>query len=274
MKTSRLMALAAMLCASAASPALADWDHVGSVDVGGRHDRDSGDMGRHHDRDAQSGRYSHTFELGGPVSRLQLRADSNVNCDSVSATFANGDARDIFSGRLREGRAKNVYLPGRLQHITRLNFDCQARDRDGAKIEILADVGRYREDWQRGPNWQQTWAHVFNWGSNEINHWKYLGEESFEGRNDSETAFAGWQGRGSDAVALMPTNANARCSQVKATFDNGNSQVLAIHNGDYMSKGMYYKLDLPGDRRNIASLSMRCRATDARRVTIQIFTSK
>ena len=279
MKPSRLMAFTAFLCAGAATPALADWDHVGSIDIG-----------RHHDRDVR------TFELGGPVTALQLRADRNINCDSVKATFADGDTREIFSGRLSDGRAKNIDLPDRSQHITRLNFDCEARDegRDGdrnygrdhdrnddgdhdhgvARIEILADVGHYRQDWMRGANWQNTWAKVFNWGSNEINDWKYIGEVSFEGRDDSETAFAGWKGRGSDAIALKPVDANARCSQVTATFENGNKQILAIHNGDYLSKGMYYKLDLPGDRRNVSSLAMRCRATDASSVKIQIFTSK
>ena len=258
MKTSPMMALSAILCASAAMPAAAAWDHVGSIDIG-----------RHHEHGAS------TFDLGGPVTALQLRAeDSDINCDSVEATFDNGNTRRIFSGRLREGRSKTVDLPGSSRHIQHLNFDCETRDRDSAKIEILANVGRYQEDWKRGANWQSTWAHVFNWGSNEINDWKYLGKANFEGRHDSETAFAGWAGRGSDAVALKPLNADARCSQVAATFDNGNTQNLAIHNGDYMSKGMYYKLDLPGDRRNIRSLSMRCRATDAGRVTIQIFTSK
>lgn len=270
MKSPRLMALAAILCASAATPALADWDHIGSVDIG-----------RHHDRDVQ------TFDLGGPVTGLQLRADRNVNCDSVKATFADGDTREIFSGRLREDQTQNVDLPERSQHITRLNFDCEARDegRDhdrnyddhdhgGARIEILADVGKYRQDWMHGANWQNTWAKVFNWGSNEINHWKYIGEELFEGSDDRETAFAGWKGHGSEAIALKPMDADARCSQVTAIFENGNKQILAIHNGDYMSKGMYHKLDLPGDRRNVTSLAMRCRATDAGSVRIQIFTSK
>jgi hypothetical protein len=41
-----------------------------------------------------------------------------------------------------------------------------------------------------------------------------------------------------------------------------------------MRQGQYYKIDLPGDQRNLTSLNLRCRATDARRVTVQIFTSK
>jgi hypothetical protein len=135
-------------------------------------------------------------------------------------------------------------------------------------------VGSYRDDWRRGANWQSTWTHVFNWGSNEINDWKYLGEASFEERHDSETAFAGWRDRGSDAVALKRHDADARCMRVAATFDNGDTKNHAVHNGGYMSRGMNNKLDLPGDHRNIRSFSMRCRTTDARRVTIQIYTIK
>jgi len=258
MKTSRLLALAAVLFAGAATPALAGWDHIGTI---------------HLDRNGSA--EARRFELGGPVTGLQFRADNDVDCEDVTATFGNGSDRSIFSGRLREDRTKTVSLSNNRRHISRLAFNCEVRHGDGARIEIFANIGEsYRSEWRSGAGWQNTWANVFNWGSNEINDWKYIGEESFEGRNDSETAFAGWKGRGSDAIALKPINADARCSQVTATFENGNTQNLAIHNGDYMSKGMFYKLDLPGDRRNVTSLSMRCRATDAHRVTIQIFTSK
>jgi hypothetical protein len=61
---------------------------------------------------------------------------------------------------------------------------------------------------------------------------------------------------------------------VTATFANGSTQNLAIHNGDMLRQGEFNSLDLPGDKRNVTSLYMKCRATDARRVTIQIFTSK
>ena len=52
----------------------------------------------------------------------------------------------------------------------------------------------------------------------------------------------------------------------------GRDQALNVNNGDYLRRGMFYKLDLPGRNRDLNSISLRCRATDARRVTMQIFT--
>ena len=149
-----------------------------------------------------------------------------------------------------------------------------ADDRGGGMIRVMADIGSHRAEWMRGPNWGATWAHVFNWGSNAVNDWQYLGKADFVSRSDSDTTFAGWRGHGSDSIALKPIGADARCSQITATFDNGRTQNLALHNGDMLRQGTFNGVDLPGDRRNVASLYLKCRATDARRVTIQIYTGK
>jgi len=258
MAISRTLALATVLFATASAPALAAWDRIGSVDVGYRMDNES----RH-------------FDFGGPVEKLQFRADrSDIRCRSVTATFQNGRTREIFSGRLRQGHISDVDLPGDARNIARLNFICGARDRSGGTIRVTADVGRYRAQWMRGPNWGATWAHIFNWGSNAINNWQYLGAAKFTGRHGDDNTFTGWRGRGSDRIALKPLEADARCSQVSATFENGKTQELAIHNGDYLRQGTFSSVDLPGDRRNLTSLYLKCRATDARSVTIQIYTSK
>ena len=126
----------------------------------------------------------------------------------------------------------------------------------------------------RGPNWGATWAHVVNWGSNAINDWKLAGDARFVGRNDSESTFTGWRGRNADAIALKPIGASARCSRVTATFGNGRTQNLALHNGDVLQQGEFNSLDLPGDHRNVTRLYLKCRATDGRAVAIQILTSK
>jgi hypothetical protein len=254
MKTG-LAALAALLCLG--TPALAAWDRIGSVDVGYRGDRDV-----------------KGFDLGGPVERLQLRAErSSVNCRSVTADFGNGNRRPIFSGRIRQGATADINLPGDARTLRGLAFNCGADERRGATLQIMADVGRYRGDWQRGPNWQRQWSRVFNWTSNAVNDWQLVGSESFEGRGDSENAFTGWRGRGADAVALKPLEADARCSRVTARFDRGRMQPLNVNNGDVLRRGQFYKLDLPGGSRNLDGLTLRCTAIGARRVTIQLFTS-
>lgn len=288
MKTSKLALLAALFCATTAAPALADWDNIGSVNVDFGRDRDSKD-----------------FRLGGPVERLQLTADrSDIACRSVRADLEGGrnndsrnnDGRDnsdrdnrgygngfgnrgrngteIFRGTLRRGQSTSIDLPGNGRTLRGLTFNCAAMDRNGGMIRIMADVGRYRGDWQRGPDWQRSWSRMFNWGSNAVNNWQMIGSESFEGRDDSESTFAGWRGQRTDAVALKPLESDARCSRVTANFERGRSQPLNVNNGDVLRQGQFYKLDLPGDMRNLQSLNLRCHAQGARRVTMQIFVAR
>jgi len=243
-------------------------DSLGSVTIDGRRGPGPGPRpGPDMDRDSRS------FDLGGPVEHLQFRADgSDVECRSIMARFRNGNTRDIYHGELRQGRTVNVDLPGNGRDLNGLTFLCASRDRRDATIRISADVGRYRNEWMRGPNWRTTWSRMFNWGSNTANDWHLVGTESFEGRGDSEHAFTGWRGARTDSVALKPLEADARCSSVRARFGNGRDQALNVNNGDVLRRGMYYKLDLPGRERNLTSLSLRCSAIGARRVSIQIFT--
>lgn len=256
MRKTYFAAFAAVLLASSVPPALAAWDNIGSVSISHRNDRDV-----------------RNFDLGGPVDRLSLRAEnSNIDCRAVNATFGNGKTRQVFSGRLYRNRVTNIDLPGDNRDVRRLAFRCSAQDRSGGAIRIAADVGSHRGEWERNPDFNRVWSRVFNWGSAIANNWKYAGQVSFEGRRDRESAFTGWRGRNVDSIALKPLDANARCSRVSAVFGNGRARNLNVNGGDHMRRGMFYKVDLPGDRRNLRSLNLLCRATDARRVTIQIFT--
>ncbi|MBV9551000.1 MAG: hypothetical protein JO256_15135 [Alphaproteobacteria bacterium] len=287
MKSVKLAGIAGFCCV-VALPAFAAWDSLGSVDVSGRgpgmmmrgNDRD-GRMGmRGMDRDNRMGmrgmdRDVRNFDLGGPVERLQLRAErSDIDCRSVMARFGNGERRDIFHGTLQQGRTADIDMPGRARDLDGLVFNCAAMDGRGGTIRISADVGRYRNDWMRGPNWRSTWSRTFNWGSNAVNNWRLVGTESFEGRGDSEQAFTGWRGVNAESVALMPLETDARCARVVARFGNGREQPLSVNNGDLLRRGQYYKLDLPGRSRDLTSLALRCSPVGARRVSIQIFTGR
>jgi hypothetical protein len=287
MKHAKIAAMAAMLCLGAAAPALAAWDSLGTVTV---------EAGRGPWNDRGNDRDVRNFDLGGPVERLQLRADGNdVDCRSIRARYGNdrGRGRDndrdygrdrgdygrggdqIFSGTIRQGRTVDIALqpPRQGRDLDGLVFNCRTMGRRDAVIRISADVGRYQDNWRRGPNWQGTWSRMFNWGSNAVNNWQMVGRQTFRGRNDADTSFVGLRGRHVDAIALMPINADARCSRVEASFDNGRRQTLNLRNGDLLRRGQYTQVDLPGDYRNLDSLFMRCRATDAGSVDIQIYTS-
>ena len=139
--------LAAVLCTGTALPAFAAWDRIGSVDFS-RRDR----------HDTQYGNF------GGSVEALAFQArGANVNCRSVMATFADGRPVQVFTGELRAGQNVTVDLPGRDRLVRRLDFDCQPIRGRNASVDIVADVGRYRDEWRRSPDWNRTWARMFHW---------------------------------------------------------------------------------------------------------------
>src|SRR5919109_4329094 len=106
MKKTRLLALAAALCAGAAVPAIAQpygpfyrpgFDRIGSVDFSFRPDRET--------------EYG-TF--GGRVDALNFRArNGTVRCNEITATFNNGQTRLLYRGTLPRDRDVLVDLPGR-----------------------------------------------------------------------------------------------------------------------------------------------------------------
>ncbi len=268
--------LAVLVCMGASAVAIAqprsavpsNWDDLGSVVVDGK-------LGPPPGRPAPSGmdRDVRNYDLGGPVERLRLTAvGSDINCRSVNARLGNGRSDQIFQGMLRQGRPTDIDLPGRSRDLNSLTFTCASLDRFDALIRISADVGQYRSNWTNGPNWRNAWSRMLNWGSQTINDWQQVGTETFEGRGDVEMTNAGLRGRHVDAIALMPVNADARCSNVKARFDNGKTQPLNLRS-DLLRRGMYTQVDLPGNYRNLDSIVLRCRAANARRVTINIYTS-
>jgi hypothetical protein len=262
MKTGNIFALGALIVAGTAVPALADWDRLGSVNVS---------PGR------QGTAVYRSF--GGPIERLNLNADrSSVYCRSVRVTFANRRSRNVFSGRLDKDRSRTIDLPGNQRSVRRIDFKCRALERRTAQIHIAADIGRYRETWRRHPNFERTWSRLFNWGNDRNvdnnrsrgNEWVRLGSERFTGR-DRETTFAGVRGRGLTAIGLRPTDDDARCSMVRVTFANGRSRELGVDWGDRLTEDRMYRVDLPGDERNVERIDMVCRAIGDRDVTIQIF---
>jgi hypothetical protein len=288
MKNTNIAALAAILCIGASAAAIAQpwnngpgrgngpsrWDNIGTVTIDGRMGPGPGRRGPGGPGPGGMDRESRSFDLGGPVERLQLRADrSDINCRSVMARFGNGRSNQVYQGMLRQGRTVDVNLPGTARDLNGLTFACTSMNGRDATISISADVGRYRQDWMRGPNWRGTWARMFNWGSETVNKWQQVGRESFEGRGDVEMTNVSLRGRHVDAIALMPVNADARCSGATARFDNGRSQALNLRNATTLRRGVYTQVDVPGNYRNLESISLRCSAVNARSVTINLYTS-
>jgi hypothetical protein len=160
MKKYPLMAMAALLTASVALPAAAQpapptarpasgWDSIGTVEFSYRNDRDT--------------QYT---RFGGSIERLKFDAvDGTVVCSSVKATFDNGRTRTIFSGTIPNNRSRTVDLPGNQRRVDKITFRCHSTGRRGAEIKISADIGSYRDEWRRSPDWQRVWSRTFSWAN-------------------------------------------------------------------------------------------------------------
>jgi hypothetical protein len=268
MRTTRLLAAGALSCAAAA-PAFAAWDRIGSVDIAGRPGTE-----------VQYGNF------GGPVQALSLRArESDVTCRDVTAVFGYGDSRTIFHGPLPRGRDITLDLPDEGRMIRQLQFHCRSGERDGSRIDIAADVGRYQAEWRRSPDWDRMWSRMFHWddrdnrsgdryitGQLDTSNWITLGSERFEGRGDHEVAFPGANGRNIETIALRPVNDDARCLTVRVHFADG--EIKALHPNGVMRQDRITALDLPGDRRNVTRIGMDCQAEHGAMVTMQVLASR
>ena len=280
MRSPRLLAMAAILLSSVAVPAIAAWDRIGSVDFSTRDNTET-----------QYGNF------GGRVESLSLIArNADVRCRDVTATFGNGQTQQIFRGFLSRGRNVEVTLPnGRL--VRRLDFDCRPMDRDRATVDIAADIGRYQAEWRQSPDWDRMWSRMFPWandrsgrdryGNNDrfgndryvtgrldTSGWTTLGSEQFNGRYDHEMTFGGWRARDVSSIALRPMNDDARCTNVRATFANGETRNLNIDARNVLRRDQVNTIDLPGDRRNVQRIDMTCHAEHGSMVTMQVLASR
>jgi hypothetical protein len=294
MNKTRLVALAATLCTGVALSAVAQpygpdrfapsqrgWDRIGSVDFSFRRDRET-----------EYGNF------GGSVERLAFRArNGDVRCRSVTATFNNGRTQRLYRGVMSRGRDVVVDIPGQRRMIRRIDFDCRSLERRETTVDISADIGRYRAEWRRSPNWDRTWSRMFNWtddqyGDNRPGYpyggtgrdrlegpldtagWVTLGTEVFDGRIDRETTFAGFAGRNVERIAVRAVNDDARCSEITATFANGRTRALNIGEANLLREDRVYELDLPGISRDVTRIDMTCHANNGRQVTMLVMANR
>jgi hypothetical protein len=303
MKKTRLLALAAALCAGVAMPAYAQpgygpntygpndrygtydrqpgWDRIGSVDFSFRPDHET-----------EYGNF------GGRVQRLSFRArNGSVMCNRISATFNNGRTRELYRGSLQRGRDVVVDLPGQSRLIRRIDFNCRSMAPRVTRVDIAADIGRYRADWRRSPDWDRVWSRMFNWtddqyGDNRYDYryggagrdrltgplntagWITLGSEVFDGRYDRETTVTGFGGRDVERIGVRPVNNDARCSRITATFANGMTRELNIDDRQMLEEDRVYELDLPGGRRDVTRIDMACHAENGGRVTMMVMANR
>lgn len=253
-----------------AAPAAAEYVRLGSVDVSYRADNDVA--------------YS---QFGGRLESLRLVAGrSDIFCRSVTVRFDNGEMQNVFNGQLDERRPVDVDLRGRARRVDSIRFACRARQPSGGQIFIEGDVGRYGDEWRHDHDWNRRWSGMFGgdrmgghdggdrddrgrWNDRgDRGDWVTLGQMSFEGRNDKESNFTGWNGRDVERLAFRPIDSDAQCMSIVATLGNG--QKIKLADGRVWERGRVAVYDLPGRRRDVTKVYLRCRALNGWRVTIEV----
>jgi len=260
------LGIAAIMAGALASPAAAQaryasaalrgqqWDQLGTVDFGRR---------------AEVERVFGNF--GGTAERLRLRADRNgVQCRSIDVTFANGRTRTVYTGILREDRPTVIDLPGNERSIRNITFRCRSLGRTSAVVSIAADIdAQSRRAWRDNP--------LFNgrpgFGRDIVTS---LGSETFGPRTERETVVTRSNGQRIQAIGLKAANGMAVCRRVVAEFANGARLALSAQNGpSTLRQGQTVWFDLPGDNRNVRSLSLACEAQGrSRNVTVQLLAER
>ncbi len=223
--------------------------HIGSVDVG------------------PSPSLAMAFsQFGKPVRRLRFTAQNDsVTCRSVQAIYEDGTSDQVFSGQLRQNQSVDADVPGRSRDLDSLSFDCRTNGKSAASIDVVADVSRFEAVSDRG---RADFGHEF-WRA-ERRGWRAVARAQFYGHNDRVTANAGLRARRVDRIALQPTDGDVRCMQVSATFGNGHTYALAFVKGEVLRRGHLTVLDLPGLKRDVYSVHLRCSTVGGSFATVRV----
>ncbi len=76
--------------------------------------------------------------------------NSDINCDSVVATFDNGRSRGVFAGALPRGREVSIGLPENGGSVVRMDFNCRPTGGLGGVIDIAGGTNRLFADRNAG----------------------------------------------------------------------------------------------------------------------------
>ena len=113
-------------------------------------------------------------------------------------------------------------------------------------------------------------AQPYRWDSSR---WVMVTTLSFEGMGDQDGSATGWTGRNVSMIGLR-ANRNTMCGRVIAVFGNGERADLTGPGARFLPAGRFVEFDLPGWRRNIRYLNLRCHATRRYRSVVEVYTLK
>jgi hypothetical protein len=125
-KGAGILALATLLAATAAAPAMAVWMPVTAIPLDARRSVDVVDASR---------------TLPDRVDAISLRADNtDVMCRSVEGYFRSGETMQLFSGFMPAGRENVIHMLPVHRDIARVDFHCHAANGGVGDIHVAANL--------------------------------------------------------------------------------------------------------------------------------------
>jgi hypothetical protein len=200
------------------------------------------------------------------VDRIRFRADGRADCDNIRVRYDNGETRDVFSGALYDGQEQTISFPDRSSLVNAVSFSCRAAREDGAQIAVAADMPAFEtsalanDDYRTGDDRSFAAGNVMLLASRDFG---VPGQRTLMLGDTGPTAVR--------AIALEPVGADARCSSVRAMFDDGTSTRVTPNDGNDLYEGHTYRAYVDGRHRDLSSVNLTCEAANGDHVKINVY---
>ena len=243
MKKTRLFSLAAALGIGVALPALAAFD-TNTVYV-------------------SPDRYTtaSVSDFEGPVDRLNVVSNRNVDCDHITIHYRDGTVQDVFSGMLYSGERQSIAFPGG-RSIADVRLACRTDSDFGARLSLTADMA---------PPPRAYYAPHYDSDAATAVSLQPIAEPDFGHWANHSIMVSGSGERELNAIALQPVGADAQCRRLTATFDDGSSSVTTVNDGAPLREGEMYRVHVDGQDRGLSGIGLTCQARNNDLVTIKVF---
>ncbi len=247
MRKTRLFAFAAALSIGAALPALAAFD---------------GDTVY-----VSPDRYTSATwtDFDGPVDRLNVVSNRNVDCDHITIHYRDGGSQNVFSGMLYSGERQSIAFPGGARPISDVRLACRADNDFGARLSLSADVT---------PPVTRTYSYPtrrIDPDAAAAVSLQPIAEPDFGHWANHSIMVSGSGERELNAIALQPVGADAQCRRLTTTFDDGSSSDMTVNGGAPLREGEVYRVHVDGQDRGLSGIGLTCQARNNDTVTIKVF---
>jgi hypothetical protein len=245
MKKTHLIGIAALLAAGTSLPALADWNHVGDMEVSPDH-------------------YSNAQLSGftGPVEQIRLHSSGRSDCDNVRVTYENGDTQSVFAGTILSWQDQLITFPDQSREVKAVSLNCRATNGIGTHIAVSVDASAFSS--------RDSYAASDSYGAiAPTRDYELLASRDFGDLNRRTLMLD--QTRPVAAIALQPVGADARCRNVSAQFEDGTSSSAIPNDGASLREGRIYRTYIGGGNRDLDSVNLTCEAANGDHVKINVY---